>query len=90
MVVSVAPFLVSEGMPLVWGIVDVATPTSLVSRNGFVAIGLMELVAWSGLIEPDAILFRKGLFDARGEAIRSECEISVRTLEYSCVGRLRG
>ena len=78
-VVSVAPFLVSEGVPLLLGIVDVATPTSLVSRNGFVAIGLMELGALTGLVEPDVILLRKGLFDAKGEAIRSGHEVSVRT-----------
>ena len=79
MVVSVAPFLVSEEVPLVLGIVDVATPTSLVSRNGFVAIGLMELGALTGLVEPDPILLRKGLFDAKGEAMRSKREVSVRT-----------
>lgn len=45
--------------------------TSLASRKGFLETGRAATGASTGLVVPDPTLFRKGLFEARGEETRS-------------------
>lgn len=56
--------------------VEVAMPISLVSRNGFVDIGRIELGPLTGLVVSEPTLLRKGLLEANGEETRSVFRVS--------------
>lgn len=76
--VSVAPFFSPDVSLPTTCTVDDATPISVLSRNGFVDTGRTVVIPFTGLVDPEPTLLRKGLLDAKGEDTRSVPDVSVR------------